>query len=259
VSLLKAFVEAGSEVGLTALSRRLGLNKTTAYRLLSALEGEGMVERGPGGEGYRLGPALVDLGTRALGADGLRAAARPALQALALATRETATLEVLREREVLILDEVVGSHVIGTLPSVGTRWPAHATSTGKVLLAHLEEPGLGAVLARPLARLTDRTITAPRALRRELSAVRARGWAATREELEPGFVAVAAPVRGIDGRVLGAISVGGPRGRLKPALLAEIAGRLPAAASGISARLGYRGPNGVGAGLGKERSWKREL
>jgi DNA-binding IclR family transcriptional regulator len=253
VSLLKAFGEARSELGLAALSRDLGLHKTTAYRLLSTLESEGMVERGPGGEGYRLGPALVGLGTRALGADGLRAAARPELQALALATRETATLEVLREREVLILDESVGSHVIGTLPSVGTRWPAHATSTGKALLAHMEEADLEAFLARPLIRLTARTITQPRALRRELAGVRARGWAASNEELEPGFVAIGAPVRGADGRVAAAISVGGPRSRLKPPALAEIARRLPPAAARISARLGYRDPEGVRPGLRKAR------
>lgn len=253
VSLLKAFGEARSELGLAALSRAVGLNKTTAYRLLTTLESEGMVERGPEREGYRLGPALVALGTRAVGGDGLRVAARTELQALALATRETATLEVLLGREVLILDESVGSHVIGTLPSVGTRWPAHATSTGKVLLAHLEEAELESFLVVPLAPLTARTITSARALGRELARVRARGYATSNEELEPGFVAVGVPVRGADGKVVAAISVGGPRSRLRSAGVAGIARRLPAAAARISARLGCREPEAARPGPRKAR------
>ena len=244
VSLLKAFGDAHGELGLAALSRGVGLNKSTAHRLLTTLESEGMVERGPQRGRYRLGPALVALGTRALGGDGLRMAARPELRALALATRETATLEVLLGREVLILDESVGSHVIGTLPSVGTRWPAHATSTGKVLLAQLEEADLEGFLLVPLVPLTARTITRARALERELARVRERGYATSNEELEPGFVAVGVPVRGADGRVVAAISVGGPRSRLRSAGVAGIARRLPPAAARISARLGYRAPEG---------------
>src|SRR5262249_22134948 len=140
VALLKAFSAERPAWSVGELARAVGLNKTTAYRLLSALESEGLLERAPGGAGYRLGPELLALGTPALGVGDLRAASRAELQALAAETRETATIEVLVGGDTLILDEAVGGHVIGALPSVGTRWPAHATSTGKVLLAHLPEP-----------------------------------------------------------------------------------------------------------------------
>src|SRR4051812_17987199 len=114
--LLKAVAAAHPDVGVVELARGAGLHKATAFRLLSALERAEMVQRGPSGEGYRLGPELLRLASQALGSEGLQAAAAPTLQALAGETRETITLEVLVGHEVLILDEVVGSHVIGAMP-----------------------------------------------------------------------------------------------------------------------------------------------
>ena len=240
VRVLKAVSGARPERGLTELARAVGLNKTTAYRLLTALESEGLVEHSPEGDGYRSGPELVAMGSRALGAADLRFAARGELDALARATRETVTLEVLVGGDALILDEAVGGHVIGSLPSIGTRWPAHATSTGKVLLAFLPDEDRAGRTAGPLPRVTPRTIAEPAALRRELARVRERGYAVSSEELEPGFVAVAAPIRGADGRVVAALSVGGPKARLTGERTSEIAHLLPAAVARVSQRLGYR-------------------
>src|SRR4051812_6307122 len=114
--LLKAVAAAHPGVGVAELARGAGLHKATPLRLLSALESAEMVQRGRSGDGYRLGPELLRLASQALGSDGLQAAAAPTLQALASETRETVTLEVLVGHEVLILDEVVGSHVIGAMP-----------------------------------------------------------------------------------------------------------------------------------------------
>jgi DNA-binding IclR family transcriptional regulator len=241
VRLLKALGPAPGELALADLVRAVGLNKTTTYRLLTALEAEGLVQRGAGGEGYRLGPELLALGSRALGASDLRQAGRGELFALAQATRETASLEVLVGDQALILDEAMGGHLVGTTPSVGTRWPAHATATGKVLLADLREEELGALLAAPLAALTARTITDAAVLRRDLLRVRERGYATNVEELEPGYMAVAVPVRAQGGRVVAALSIGGPRLRLGADRLAEVAKLLPAPALRISERLGFAG------------------
>jgi DNA-binding IclR family transcriptional regulator len=141
-------------------------------------------------------------------------------------------------REALILDEVAGTHRVGTMPSVGTRWPAHAASTGKAILAFLPVEQQAAFLRGRLPALTSRTITEPGAFRRELARVSGRGWSLNAEELEEGFVAVGAPVRSGDGRVTAAISVGGPRARLLPEKVAELARLVPAAAARISQRLG---------------------
>jgi IclR family acetate operon transcriptional repressor len=239
VALLKAFRPESPELRLQDLCSRVGLNKTTAYRLLKALEGEGLVERAPGGDAWRLGPEIVALGSRALGGVDLRAAAHEEIRALAAETRETVTLEVLAGAETLILDEAMGSHVIGTIPSVGTRWPAHATSTGKALLAELSPEGRTALLPKPLARPTARTIGDRSVLERELQRVVARGWATSLEELEPGFVAVAAVVRSAGAKPVGAISVGGPRSRVG-ARMHALGQRVSAAAARLSARLGHR-------------------
>lgn len=239
VALLKAFTPDRPERGLADLARAVGLNKTTAYRLLAALEGERMVERGRNGEAYRLGPELVALGGRAQGSNEIREASRAVLAGLAQETRETATLEVLVGADTLILEEAMGSYVVGSIPSIGTRWPAHATSTGKTILAFLSEEERARILPRVLPAITPRTLSDRAALERDLLRVRERGYAISQEELEPGFVALGAPVYAADGRVAAAISVGGPRVRLTPETVSAIARRLPGAAARISERLGF--------------------
>lgn len=236
VRLLKACA-AHPAPRLGDLCRSQGLHKTTAYRLLSALQNEGLLERTED-EAYRLGPEMIAFGNRAVGAPQLREAARRELDALAEATRETATLEVLAGDEVLIVDEAIGGRVVGTLPSVGTRWPAHATSTGKVLLAHRSN-GHAHPHQRSLPAFTARTIVDAAALGRELARVRRRGYAVSTEELENGFVAVGAPVHAADGTVVAAISVGGPRTRLTAPRITEGARLVRAAAARISRTLGY--------------------
>ena len=238
VALLKAFSDEKPEWGLTDLARAVGLNKTTTYRLLMALENEGMVTRSSHGEAYRLGPAAITLGGRALRANSLRTAAHAELVALAQSTQETATLEVLADGQVLVLDEAFGSHVLGNTQSLGTRWPIHATSTGKVLLAHLPEAQREAVLTAGLPAYTPHTRIVPGALRQELDRVRAQGYAAAMEELEAGFVAVGAPVRNFTRAGVAAISVGGPSLRLTAERLPGLAAEVMAAAARISGRMG---------------------
>ena len=123
------------------------------------------------------------------------------------------------------------------------RWPAHATSTGKVLLAAAagegEAPGARRRSAPGrLARLGPHTITSRAALERELAAVRRDGYAVAMEELEPGFVAIGAPVRNAHGRTVAAVSVGGPKARLGGARVRTVAARVRRAADRISRRLG---------------------
>src|SRR3970282_1195809 len=139
IAVLKAFTDSNPQLTLAEITRATRLNRATAYRLLAALEKEGWVARNKESEACRLGPEAITLGARALRANDLRSVSRAELEALAQAAGETATLEVLADGEVLILDEVHGHHLVGSTPSIGTRWPAHATSTGKVLLAHLPE------------------------------------------------------------------------------------------------------------------------
>jgi DNA-binding IclR family transcriptional regulator len=239
IALLKSFTDDRPEWGLTALARESSLNKTTVYRLLTALESEGMVVRFPKTDVYRLGPGAIVLGSVALRSNDLRSASHAELERLAQLTRETATLEVLSDGEVLVLDEVAGSHLLGVSSSIGTTWPVHAISTGKTLMAYLPEADLEMMLQEPLTRFTDKTVTAPAKLRRALERVRSQGFAVAMEELEEGFVDLSAPVRNHDGQVVAAVSLSGPITRLTDARIPGMAELVMEAAHRISQRLGY--------------------
>lgn len=246
LAILGAFSDDQPNWTLAELARAQRLSKPTALRILSALERAGFVVRsGPAGA-YRLGTAAIELGARAQRATSVSAAARPELEALARETGETSSLEILHRGETLILDEVHGQHLLGTAPSIGTRWPAHATSTGKVLLAaartgHLDPSQAPATSVPPgLARFTERTIVGRAALEAELDRVTELGHASVVGELEPDFVALAAPIRNHLGQVVAAISVGGPASRLRAEARQRITRLVVQAAGRASERLGYR-------------------
>lgn len=238
ISVLKAFTDEHPEWSLTPLAQELGLNKATTFRLLTALESEALIMRDPESERYRLGPAIVTLGGRALRANSLRAVSHVELQALADKTNETASLEILHGWEALVLDEIAGSHVMSGSQSIGSRWPAHATSTGKALLAALSAEQLRQCLPDPLPRYTAHTITNRQALLRDLEKTRQRGYAVAREELEIGLLAIGAPLLNHDGEAVAAISIAGPTLRLTVEREAELGHLVRDVAGRISKRLG---------------------
>lgn len=232
--ILRVFSDAAPEWALADVSRSQSLTKTTAFRILSALEREGLVARSRPSGTYRLGPRSIELGALAQRSNTLQRAAHTELVELARVTGETTSLEILVGTDVLVLDEVQGRHKLSPAPIVGSRWPAHATSTGKVLLAAMKE--------RPrdykLIRLTPQTITSQARLSAELTTVLRRGFAMAIEELEAGYVAVGAPVRNHEGKVVAAISVGGPAVRFGPADRARLANLVGDSAELVSRSLG---------------------
>ena len=222
--LLKLFTPEQPELTLAAASALSGLNKATAHRLLAALQSEGFVDRTGQNGSYRLGAALMALGVQALTSSDLRLRARPYLETLASESGETATLEVPIDDSMLILDEVSGSHFLGAAINIGTRWPLHATSTGKAIIAFTDDgPGR---LGERLTPLTAKTITEPQELGRQLAEIRRLGFAETVDELEEGFSGVATVVRGGAGEVLGALSICGPTQRLSAARRAQFGAAL---------------------------------
>ena len=239
ISLLNAFTDTQPEWGLNDLAQALGLNKTTAYRLLSALVIEGMVTRDENSGGYRLGPGAIVLGGRALRTNNLNIVSHAELDKLAEVTGETVTLEILVECDVLIIDQVQGSHMLGAAQDMFARWPAHATSTGKVLLAYLPVILCEELLSAPLERYTENTITDLSELQEELTRIRAQGYGTVHEELELGFVACAAPIFNHNGRAIAAISVGGPNVRFQSERMLELVAVVLKAAERISQKIGF--------------------
>lgn len=216
ISLLKAFSPEKPTMTLAELADAISLNKTTAHRILSALEWDGLVARTERDGAYRLGPTVIALGSQALLTSDLRARIRPILENLARESGETATFEVKAGDCMLVLDGVLGGFRIAASLDIGTQWPIYACSTGKCLMAHMEEAELNVLLNRKLKALTAKTLVDPQQLREELSLIRQRGYAVAFEELEPDYVAVSAPLPGPMGFMDGAVCLGGPASRFNP-------------------------------------------
>jgi DNA-binding IclR family transcriptional regulator len=234
IAVLKTLGKSADAHGLTEIGTATGLSKATLFRLLGALENEGMVARDSISGAYRLGPELISLGANALSTTDLRTIARDELVKITQECGETSTLEVLSGGDVLILDEVQGRFLLGSTPEIGRRWPAHATSTGKLFLA-LMDPA--PVLPR-LVRAAPKTITTRAAFLRELTRIRRQGYATAVDELEPGLVALAAPVRNHSGFAVAALSINGPGIRLDPKRRRALLPMLCRAADRVSSRLG---------------------
>lgn len=232
VRLLKLFTNERPEMSLAEISKSAGLNKTTTHRLLRALQSESLIERNSATNAYSLGAGLMALGVQALASSDLRRRVRPLLKTLAKESGETATLEVPVEKSMLILDEVSGRHPVAVAGNIGTRWPIHATSTGKAWIA-FEETGIDRINGQ-LPSLTAKTVTSMENLRPQISDIRRRGYAVTVDELEEGFTAVGTVIRGALGDVQGAVSIGGPTHRLSAARRAELGATLCRAAARLN-------------------------
>src|SRR3954471_10701812 len=189
-ALLKVFDNGPTELGVSELSRKTHLHKSTASRLLATMEREGLLERVPGTEKYRLGFMLVRLAGQVTHFGDIRATARPALVDLAEASRETVHLAALDVDEVINIEQISGAHLVRDTNWVGRRTPLHCVANGKALLAFRAPSDVERVLASVLPRFTDRTITNPQRLREELERVRERGYAQALGEIEDGLNAV---------------------------------------------------------------------
>jgi IclR family acetate operon transcriptional repressor len=231
---------AGGELGTNELARRTGVNASTVSRLLATLAAAGYVDQAPNGR-YRLGIRLVQLGNAVVDRLDLRELARPELERLVDAVGETVTLSVAGSHDAVTVDFVRSPSSVQGVAQLGRPSVAHATATGKVLLAY----GGIALPAEPLRRYTARTIADPRALAREVERTRRRGWAEAVGEREEDLAAIAAPVRGSRGELAAIVGVQGPTARLDAKARAAALGPLLRAASSLSARLGYAEPEAL--------------
>ncbi len=239
--LLKEFGRGDREIGVTELSRRLGIGKSTAHRLLSTLADERLLEQDPHTGAYRLGLAMYELGASVALHTDLHEACSPVLDQLRNATRETVQVAVLDGREVVYVERRESPQTLRLFGRVGHRNSAHCTSTGKVLLAALPPEVLEATLRGwRLERKTPYTITDPRALRSGLEEVRHRGWAENIGESELGAASIAAAIRDERGDVVAALSIVGPVQRLGSDSLRRFARPVVDASLAVSRRLGYR-------------------
>ncbi len=238
VSVLELLALQG-EAGVTEMAVELGVHKSTAFRLVSALELRGLVEQARDRGKYRLGFGIIRLAGATVGQLDLTQQGRPVCEALAAELGETVNLAVADGGVVINVDQVWGSASVMSHNWIGRRTPLHATSSGKVLLAYMNADLREEALAVPLEVCTEYTASEPERLREALETARRDGRAYSLEEFEIGLNAVAAPVYSYDGAIVAALSAAGPSYRLTPERLGEVAAAVQAAAKEASSRLGY--------------------
>jgi len=237
MELLRAFDGDARELGVSELSRRVGLHKSTVSRLLATLEHAGMLERTGDGERYQLGFAIVRLAGRAARAGGLREAAQPVMARLAAQTGEAIHLAVPDGSEVVNIEQIAGEYRLQATSWVGRRTPFHCVANGKAMLAAWPDAAVAQRCPTPLRQFTPHTIATRPVLRRELAATRQRGYALALGELEEGLHAVAAAILDGAGQPLAAVSVSGPAQRMSVPQCERYGALVAQAAREISARL----------------------
>lgn len=231
LAVIRAFDGERRELTLSDVARICDLTRAAARRFLLTLADLGYVTTD--GRLFRLTPRVLELGYAYLAGSSLPDIAEPHLEELVAEVRESSSLCVLDGDDIVYVSRVPTTRIMTATITVGTRFPAHVTSVGRVLLAHLPDEQLDQHLARcELRPLTPRTIVSPPQLRAELQRVRKQGYAIMDQELEVGLRTVAAPVRDGDGTVVAAVnipvhasrnSVDSVRRDLLPALLATVA------------------------------------
>jgi IclR family pca regulon transcriptional regulator len=206
LDVLTCFDADHPTMSLTEVATAAGLARPTARRLLLTLEELGFVRSSNGA--FRLTPKVLTLGMAYIGALGLWDIARPHLEELVAGTGESSSMAQLDGSDIVYVARVAVPKIIALRVEIGTRFPAVQTSQGKVLLAALSPEELRATLAVPSrAGLPPYIGRSPEHLDRELTEVRARGWALADEELAPGVRSVAVPVRDGSGAVRAAMNV----------------------------------------------------
>ncbi|MDQ3097845.1 MAG: IclR family transcriptional regulator, partial [Chloroflexota bacterium] len=207
--LVAAVVGADSPLSFTHLQESSGLAKSTASRILAALERSGLLERDADGS-YVAGQLFWLYAARHDPWEELVRLARPTMELISDTTLEAVHLSVVRGDRVTQVAQVNSQFLLGTRDWTAIDVPAHSSALGKVFYAWdvLPIPG------RALERLTDATLTDPDALRQDAQLTRHRGWAVTHDELEVGLTGVAVPVRGPRGQVVASLGISGPTPRL---------------------------------------------
>jgi IclR family acetate operon transcriptional repressor len=241
ISILQVLARRGP-TAVTDVATELRIHKSTVFRLLATLEARGLVDQVTNRGRYQLGYGIVQLAAGATRKLDLSVISRRICEALAETVGETVDIAIHDDKTVLTIDQVIGAAAMTTVNWVGRRTPIHATSAGKVFLAHMSPDQRADCLSGMLERFTEHTITSRRSLEEQLVTVRNQGYGFTLEEYEVGLAAVAAPIRDLDGQVVAAVGISGPNFRINRDTIPGLAEQVIAAAVEISQRNGQPKP-----------------
>lgn len=225
------------EWGVSEVARRLHMPTSSAHVLLASLAQMGLLHRTPAGR-YRLGFGLLALSQVLLANTPWREVAQEAMAGLSRAFGETVHLAAFDGGQIVNVARLEGRPGSVRVPRVGAVLPAHASASGKVLLAHRPWEVTRTVLAAGMERYTDRTLPTPEAFAGELERVRAQGYALELGERHPEVCALAAPVRNHNGEVIAAVGFSLPAARFQ-GWETPLREALVQACAEVSARIGY--------------------
>ena len=206
LAVIRAFGADSPSLTLSEVARATGLTRAATRRFLLTLSDLGYVRTD--GRRFELTARVLELGYAFLSSISLPEVAEPHLERLVAEVHESSSVSVLDGDDIVYVGRVPTSRIMRVSINVGTRFPAYATSMGRVMLAGMAPEELDAFLARAeLRRLSSRTITSEARLRAELDRVRAQGWAMVDQELEEGLRSLAAPIRDRAGQVVAAVNL----------------------------------------------------
>ncbi len=240
--LLLHLGECGPEKGITELAHELGLNKTTVFRLLHAMQQFELIEKNPSNERYRLGLKLHELGCRALESRSLRNEAHGFLVELSRRSHESVSLAVPGAGGIICIDRVdcLDSIITARTP-VGGRFQPHCTAAGKAILAWLPDEEIRAIIKRNgMPRFTSNTVSKLADLMIVLDLTRHQGYASDAGELERGLSGIAAPVFMRGSNLVAALGMAGPSGRFQLEELAQKIALVKDFANRLSRAMGRR-------------------
>ncbi len=239
--VLEAFDGSKDEIGVTELSKNLGLSKNNVFRLLATFEQRGYIEQNKKTENYRLGLKVFELSQIYRHQSGLLRQARPVLKDLVDKCNEAAYIGIIREGYIIYLDMVDSPQPIKVISRVGYRIPAYCTAIGKTQLAYESDDELDKFYrGKSLKGFTDSTVTDPQKLKEELAEIAVKGYAMDNEEYEKEIKCVGVPIRDYTRRVVAGVCISGPAYRMSDARINDsLLPLIKEAGRKISKRLGY--------------------
>ncbi len=235
------FLSVRGPSSLTEVASGVDIYKSTAHRLLATLRGEGLVEQDAATAKYRLGFGLAVLASSVTADLDILRCARPICDRLSKQTRETVTVSVLEDDDVVSIHQAISRSSVVNVDWTGRRMAVHATAAGKIFLAHLPEEQKSRIFERSLERFTEHTIVDPKILRDQLRSIRAKDYAFTCQELEIGLNVVGAPIRFPEGPIKAAVTLSGPAFRFPKDSVHDTGELVKEVAYEISWCLGFRG------------------
>lgn len=234
--------DAVDEMSLSEIARRIGVSRSSAFRLVHTLQRLGYLEREDETKNYRLGPRVMSLGYAFLASKDIAELARPDLQRLRAQTRCSTHLGILDGSDVIYIARFAAHKPVSAMIAVGARVPAHATTMGRIMLAYKPPAYVREHFGgRPLATFSDQTPATLETLVAALDADRRRGYVVSHSSFEAGIASIAAPLFDAKGEVIGAVNVSTPENVIDAATFdGEVCHAVRAAARRISELSGHR-------------------